>query len=50
MVVLRLPGGKVEGDIRSVLFIFVSLIGLMKKEARLNSDAFFIVTGSDVLL
>ena len=23
MVVLRLPGGKVEGNIRSVLFIFV---------------------------
>jgi len=30
MVVLRPPGGKVEGDIRSVLFIFVSLIGLIR--------------------
>jgi hypothetical protein len=38
MVVLRVPGGKVAGEIRSVLFIFVSLGRInkipIKKEVR----------------
>lgn len=38
MVVFRLPGGKVAGDIRSMLFIFLSLVGLIRHLRRRKLD------------